>query len=224
LFIGPRELDLFNDISREVMKDIAGQQVHLYPIDYARTMVHDVYQEAPERVFDTPITIDARVTWQPTEVTTNEFGHDEIRTIEVFVHVRDMLERGVQVQTGDFLSFGESFYEITSCVFSDVVFGMPEYRMGYKMTCVQTRQDEFVARIVGPTWEGFSEDDAVKEDFYQQRGFESNQEGATGDVRDLVRKGALEKPLGGPREVSRRGSDIADDSSFYDEPDGEPQE
>jgi hypothetical protein len=88
---------------------------------------------------------------------------------------------------------------------------------------VQARKDEFLAKILGPTWEGYSDPDAVKKNWYQQRGFAHNKEGPTGDVRDLVRKGVLDQPLGGPREVSERGSEIDGDSSFYDDPSEEPQ-
>lgn len=222
MFIGSREMDFFNDVTREVIKDIDGVTVAYYPIDYARTMVHDLYQESPEKVLSSAIELNARVFWQPTDVKTDEFGHDEIRTIEVYLHVRDLIERGVNVKTGDYLAYGETFYEVTSLIFNDVAFGKPEYRMAYKLTCIQAREDEFMTKVVGPTWEGYSDPDAVKTNWYQQRGFESNREGKTGDVRDLERKGVLEQPLGGPREVSERGSDIAHDSSFYSEPDDEP--
>lgn len=224
LFVGPREIDFFNDISREVIKDIVGQVVYYYSIDYAKTMVDELYRESPEKVFDHPVKLDVRVSWVPTEVKTDQFGHDEVRQIDVFVHVRDVVGKRLNLATGDYLSFGETFYEVVSCVFDDIVFGQPEYRMGYKLTCVQARRDEFVAKLIGPTWEGNSDADAVQHDFHQQRGFEHNREGQTGDVHDLVQKGVLDPPLGGPREVSQRGSDVADDSAFYDEPDEEPAE
>lgn len=220
LFIGQREVDFFNDIAREVTKDIAGQVVHYYSIDVARTMVDELYRESPEKVFASPVVLDARVTWQQSEVSTTEFGHDEMRTIDVFIHVRDVMTRGLKIATGDYLSFGETFYEVTSAVFNDIVFGQPEYRMGYKLTCVQARQSEFIAKVAGPTWEGYADADAVQDTFVQQRGFEHNRQGETGDERDLVKKGVLDAPLGGPREVSDRAGG---DSAFYDEPDGEPR-
>lgn len=217
LFLGPREMDFFNDIAREVNKDIVGQTVRYYSINIAKTMVDELYHESPEKVFENPIVLDARVTWQPTEVTTNEFGHDEIRTLEVFVHVRDVITRGVRIMTGDYIAFGETFYEITAAVFADIVFGQPEYRMGYKMTCVQARQSEFITKIVGPTWEGYSDPDAVQDTFVQQRGLAHNREGLTGDEHDLVKRGVLDPPLTGQREVSDRGGA---GSAFYDETDG----
>src|SRR5574338_434560 len=155
-------MDFVNDIAREILKDVAGVTIMYYSIDFARTMVHDVYNESVEKVFSHPIEIAARVDWKPTEVKTNEFGHDEVRSIDVYIHVRDMIERRINVKTGDYISFGETFYEVTAAVFNDIMFGQVEYRMSYKLTCVQARDDDFIAKVIGPTWEGYDDADAVK--------------------------------------------------------------
>lgn len=222
LFVGTKEINFFNDIAREIMKDIVGSTIIYFSLDYAKTMVHDLYQESPEKVFAHGVEVAARIDWKPTEVLTNQFGHDETRTMDVYIHVRDMIEKKIKIRTGDYISFGETFYEITAAVFNDIVFGQVEYRMAYKLTCVQARENDFIAKIVGPTWEGYSDPDAVKNNFYQQRGFEHNKEGPTGDIRDLRKNGILERPLGGPREISERADDIPHQSSFYSEPDDEP--
>lgn len=217
LFIGRRELDFFNDISRELMKDVIGQKIYYYSVDYARTLVHDVYQEAPQKVFEHPIEIAALVSWNKSELKTGPSGHDSIRELTIFLHARDLVYRKINVVMGDFISYGDSFYEITGVVVNDNVFGQVEYSMGVMLTCVQARQDQFMAKILGPTWEGYSDPDAVQETFYQQRGFATNPEGPTGDTRDLIRKGVLDEPLEGVREVSTKGASHSDDSSFYDE-------
>ena len=53
--------------------------------------------------------------------------------------------------------------------------------------------------------------------FVQQRGFEKNRLGATGDIRDLQKNGVLDAPLTGPAEVSPAGDPDSVGSSFYDE-------
>ena len=217
LFVGTRELDFFNDISREIMKDVIGQKVFYYPIDYARTLVHDLYQEAPQKVFDHPIEIAALVKWNQSELNTGIAGHDSIRQLDVHLHVRDLIYRKINIAMGDFISYGESFYEVVGIVGADTVFGQVEYEMGVKLSCIQSREDQFMARILGPTWEGFADDDATQTTFHQQRGFPTNEEGDTGDTRDMIRKGVLEEPLEGTREVSTKGGSRNDDSSFYDE-------
>jgi hypothetical protein len=74
-----------------------------------------------------------------------------------------------------------------------------------------------VSKVFGPTSETHTDADAVQKDFYQQRGFESNDEGGTGDMRDLVRKGVLDPPISGPAKVKADDDVTRDDASFYDE-------
>ena len=70
---------------------------------------------------------------------------------------------------------------------------------------------------MGPTSESYTDEDAVQTTFVQQRGFEENRLGKTGDVRDLQKNGVLDAPLTGPAEVSPRGDPQNVGSSFYDE-------
>ena len=51
----------------------------------------------------------------------------------------------------------------------------------------------------------------------QQRGFEENKLGKTGDIRQLRENGVLDAPITGPKEVSPKGDPDRVGSSFYDE-------
>ena len=48
-----------------------------------KSKVHDVYEEAPEKVFDPPIEIDAMIEWDSSKVTTNQFGTEKYQKITV---------------------------------------------------------------------------------------------------------------------------------------------
>ena len=80
LFITPRELDFISDITKEVIKDVAGQKVFYYRIREDLSNTHDIYSEAIEKVFDPPIEVDALVEWNETSVTTNNFGIDVVKS------------------------------------------------------------------------------------------------------------------------------------------------
>jgi len=81
----------------------------------------------------------------------------------------------------------------------------------------QARKGQFIAKVFGPTSEAYSDPDAVQTTFVQQRGFDENRLGKTGDVRDLQRTGVLDAPLTGPAEVSPSGDPENVGSAFYDE-------
>ena len=96
LFITPREIDLISDLTKEVTKDITGQKIYYYRVREDLTNIHDVYDEAPEKVFDPPVELECSVSWEPGEIRTNQFGTEEYATIEANIHKRDVLDREIE--------------------------------------------------------------------------------------------------------------------------------
>ncbi len=218
LFVTPREIDLISDLTKEVIKDVAGQKVYYYRVREDLSNIHDVYEEAPDKVFDAPIEIEARVEYQPEEIRTNRFGNEEFYTINVFFHERDLLDRDIEVRPGDYFSYGSTFFEITSAVIETNVFGQIEHAIGTKVTGKQARIGQIDIDPHGPTSEASTDADAVQEEFVQQRGFEENRLGETGDKRQLQEDGVLDKPISEPQEVSPKSdTNGVIKSSFYDE-------
>ena len=83
LFITPREINFINDLGKEIIKDVIGQKIYLFPISEVKTKIHDVYEEAVDKIFDNPIEVDCAVNWQPEEITSTRFGSEEYWTIEI---------------------------------------------------------------------------------------------------------------------------------------------
>ena len=221
LFITPREVDFISDITKEIVKDVIGQKIYYYKVREDLTDIHDVYEEAPNKTFDPPIIIDALINWGPANVYTGQFGSENNFTIDVNIQSRDLLDREINVQSGDFFSYGDTFYEIIKVVTISQVYGEIEHSTGITITGKQARQGliDFIPH--GPTDESYSDPGAIQETFIQQRGFAENAEGPTDDVRSLQASGKLTKPITGPAEVSPKGGDGSKDeigqidSSFY---------
>ena len=222
LFITPREIDFIADVTKEITKDVIGQKIYYYHIREDLTSVHDVYEEAEEKVFDPPIEIDCLVSWGPATVTTNKFGSEKRFTIDVNIQSRDLLDKDIDVQEGDYFSYGDTFYEIIKVITVSQIFGQIEHSTGITVTATQARQGQISLAPIGPTDESYTDDpDAIQETFVQQRGFPTNKEGPTGDVRSLQKKGVVTMPISGPAEVSPEGGAGTKDeigmidSSFY---------
>lgn len=193
-----------------------GQKVYYYSVSETKSRVHELYNEAPEKFFENPIEIEALVEYEPETVKTNEFGTERTYDIKVWIHERDMLDREIELSQGDFFSYGDVFFEVVKMTTLDNNYGQIEHLLGYELYGRQARQSQFATRVIGPTHESYSDVDSVQETFVQQRGLPDNRLGETGDVRELQKKGVLETPISGPREVAPRGGDGAT-SAFYDD-------
>jgi hypothetical protein len=217
LFITQREINFINDIAKEVVKDVIGQKIYLFQISEAKSKVHDIYEESQDKVFESPIELDCLVKYNAQEIKTNRFGSEEYYTIEAYVHSKDLLDKGIEILEGDFFSYGSTFFEITKAPVSQTIFGQIEHKRFITISGRQARKEQFLSKVFGPTSMEFTDDDAIQDTFVQQRGFENNKLGPTGDVRELRKNGTLEDPISGPKEVSKRGGSANKGSSFYDD-------
>ena len=210
LFITERVLNFISDITKEIVKDVIGQKIYYYPISELKTKTHDVYNEALKKVYDNPIEIECIVDanfQQSTKI--DKFGIDKQFMIEAFIQYRDLVDKGIRVNIGDFFSFDEIFYEVTEAMVSKNIFGLPEHKNGIKIIGNKSRDGLFKAPLKGPTDIANTDADAVQTEFEQQRGNELDSKGnPTADKRDLRENGTLDPPIDGPRKIIK---------SFYDE-------
>lgn len=218
LFITSREIDFISDITKELIKDVVGSRIFYYSVSETKSHVHDLYLEAPEKVFEHPLEIESLVEYEPETVKTDVFGTEMTYDIKVWIHERDMIDREIQLSQGDFFSYGDVFFEVVKMTTLDNNYGQIEHLLGYELYGRQARQTQFTSRVFGPTHELYADADAVQETFVQQRGFPNNKLGETGDVRTLQKKQILDAPISGPKETSPRGSETAG-SAFYSDGD-----
>ena len=189
LFVTNREVQFINDITKEVIKDIIGQYIYYYPISTLKTQVHPIYDEAVEKIFENPIKLEVLAGQPEWEAKSNQFGFEQTRKLELYVQVRDLLDKGFTISEGDYFVYGDMPYEIMTALQINNIYGQVDYEIGYKLSARLARQNEFnpnfyKKKIVdnNPSFEETS----VQKTFEQQRGLETNEaEGLTGDVRQL---------------------------------------
>jgi hypothetical protein len=200
LFVGQREIDFFSDISKEIIKDVAGQKIYYYSIREDLTEINEVYEESMEKIFNAPIEIECFVEWQPSEIKTTNFGQEQIKQIMLYMHPRDLFDRNISFKEGDYFSYGEYFFEATSVIYDKIAYGQVERVTSIKVNGRQARAEHINFNPLGPTSENYLEDDAIQNTFEQQRGT------GEGDKRQLVEDGVLESPITGPKKVAPDGS------------------
>ena len=200
LFVGQREVDFFSDITKEIIKDVAGQKIYYYTVRDDLSNIHDIYEESIEKIFNPPIEIECLVEWQPSEIRTNNFGSEQIKTVSLFLHYRDLLDRGIVFNEGDFFSYGSLFFEATSVIYDKLVYGQIERVVSMKVVGKQARFQNIAKDPIGPTWAGYADDDAIQTTFEQQRGTTDT------DKRQLREDGVLPEPISGPKKVAPDGT------------------
>ena len=212
LFVGQRETDFFADITKEVIKDVAGQKIYYYTVRSDLSEVHGMYEESIDKIFNPPIEIECLVEWQPSETKTTKFGTEYIKTMNVYMQHRDLLDRNIDFKKGDYFSYGAYFFEATSIIYDKLIYGQIERIASIKVTAKQTRLQHINVRPLGPIDEGYTDSDAIQTTFEQQRGTNES------DIRRLRKDGVLEDPITGPKKVAPDGTEKSVNgigSSFY---------
>lgn len=184
LFIGAREVQFINDLTKEFIKDVAGQFINYFPVSSIKSSVHKVYNESLQKIFENPIAIPALVGQPEYSSKTTNFGPDVEAKIEVLIQYKDLQDKGVVLSEGDFFSYDDIFYEILTFTNAGKnIFGLAEYNVSWKITARNARLNQLDVPNLPPP--RLSPDD-IQRVFEQQRGLPITNDGQeTGDVREM---------------------------------------
>ena len=147
LFFGKKERDLVKQVNDELIEKVIGQQILYYPIDLETTRFHDLYGEAIEKTFLPPVRVYALVEF--TEFSTKYMegvGIDAESEIQVHFHKRRLEEdQDLFVREGDFVLYGDIYYEIVTLSEPRQLFGQIDHRFEISAKCVRARKGLFDA-------------------------------------------------------------------------------
>lgn len=144
LFLGQKERDYTKQVNDEVIERVIGQQVLYYPISFEKTNFHPIYGEAVEKTFLPPVRIHALVELDAISTYTTNYGLDKEAKIVVNFHKRRLTEdQDMFVREGDFVCYGDRFYEIVSLSEPRELFGQAQHRFEISAVCIQARKGLF---------------------------------------------------------------------------------
>ena len=147
LFLGKKERDLVKQVNDELIEKVIGQQILYYPIDLERTDFHELYGEAVGKTYLAPVRVYALVefTNYQTEYMDN-FGIDKSWEILVHFHRRRLVEdQDLYVREGDFVLYGDYYYEIVNLSEPTKLWGQVEHSFEIAATCKRARKGLFDA-------------------------------------------------------------------------------
>jgi len=147
LFLGKKERDLVKQVNDELIEKIIGQQILYYPIDMATTHFHELYGEAIKKTYLSPIRVYALVEF--TDYVTEYMesaGLDKSWEISVHFHRRRLTEdQNLEVREGDFVLYGDFFYEIVKLSEPTKLFGQVDHSFEISAVCKRARKGLFDA-------------------------------------------------------------------------------
>jgi hypothetical protein len=147
LFLGQKERDLVKQVNDELIERVVGQGVFYYPISMEYTNFHPVYGEAITKTFLPPVRVYALVLWQGYTTEVTQFGIDKRPSITVHFHNRRLTEdQDLYVREGDFVKYGDTFFEIVSWNQPKQIFGQVDHKMEIEVQCVKAREGLFDAK------------------------------------------------------------------------------
>tara|TARA_R100000234_G_scaffold117347_1_gene95652 strand:+ start:16 stop:507 length:492 start_codon:yes stop_codon:yes gene_type:complete len=147
LFLGKKERDLVKQVNDELVEKVIGQQILYYPIDMETTNFHELYGEAIEKTFLPPVRVYALVNFDEEGSSyLDSVGIDSMSQITVHFHKRRLTEdQDLFVRQGDFVLYGERYYEIVKTSSSRKLFGQVNQTFEISATCKRARKGLFDA-------------------------------------------------------------------------------
>ena len=145
MFFGEKERNLVKQVNDEIIERVVGQQILYFGIDYDNTEFHPLYGEAIEKTFYPPIRVYALVEFQGIETNFLEnIALDKATKIKINFHKRRLTEdQELYVREGDFVRYGEVYYEIVKLIEPKLLFGQVEHRFEIQTECIRARDGLF---------------------------------------------------------------------------------
>ena len=148
LFTGQKEKDLVKQVNDELIERVIAQSIVYYPVSLEHTNYHPLYGEAVKKTFLPPVHVNALVEYEggSTHTTNSKYGIDKLKTIKVHFHKRRLVEdQDLFVREGDFVLYGNKFYEIAWARQPTELFGQNDSMMEIVADCIQAREGTFDA-------------------------------------------------------------------------------
>ncbi len=141
LFLGEKERNLVKQVNDELLERVIGQQILYLPVSVEYSNFHPLYGEAIDKSFLPPVRVYALVEFEGISTTTENFGLDKMNTITVKFHERRLHEdQDVYVREGDYVQYGNSFFEIVTLTEERQLFGQVDHLFQIIAKCIRTRK------------------------------------------------------------------------------------
>ena len=122
IFGSQRDFALFTGINRELLSDVIEQEILFYKVSLEQTQAN-IYGEAMEKVFWSPIKYNCLVQRGDQRSTVDDLGVDIVRDVKFNLLRQDLLDTNVEPEIGDIVMWLENYYEIDNITENQLFLG-----------------------------------------------------------------------------------------------------
>ena len=145
--LGKKERDFVKQVNDELIERIIGQGIFYYPISIKHTNFHPMYGEGDRKNIFASSKGLCSCNVGRFETETTNLGIDRRPSIVVHFHKRRLTEdQDLFVREGDFVKYGDSFYEIVQLNEPKQIFGQVDHKMEVEAKCIKARKGTFNAK------------------------------------------------------------------------------
>jgi hypothetical protein len=130
LYGGQRDISLFRNMNRELLRNIITQEIAYYKIGLTET-VTNLYGESSKKFYNDPILLTCLITRGDQNFNDDDFGPDVKRDVSFAFLRDDLVDLSLVPEDGDIISWQESYYEVHQIVENQLILGKSEQ---YNMT------------------------------------------------------------------------------------------
>ena len=125
IFGSQRDFALLVNINRELLSDIVEQEILYYKISLEQTETN-IYGEAPNKIFWSPIKLNCLITRGDQQTTSDDFGPDSVREVKFAFLRQDLLDVNTFPEVGDIILWHEDYYEVDNTTENQLLLGKDE--------------------------------------------------------------------------------------------------
>ena len=127
LFGGSRDISLFHNLNKELLKDIIQTEVAYYKFALEQTKIN-IYGEAPGKNYFEPLKIACLINKEDQAWSSDQFGSDVNQAINFRFLKEELRNINLIPEVGDLLLFKNNFYEVDAKVENQLILGRdPDY-------------------------------------------------------------------------------------------------
>ena len=144
IFFNKKERDFTKQINDEIIENIISQTIAYYPLSLEHTRYHPLYGEAIKKSFLPPVIIKVLVEFGNIQTIDEGSGPDKDQEINVFFQKRRLTDdKDLYIREGDYIQYGETYYEIVSLEEGNPLYGNVQHLFEIKAICKRSRKGKF---------------------------------------------------------------------------------